>query len=51
MQLQIVVAYCNGSTQEEIAATYGIHVQTVRTRLREVGVNTEDFRAALSSQD
>jgi len=50
-QLQIVVAYCNGYTKEQIASTYGLHVQTVRTRLREAGVNTEGSRAALSPQD
>ncbi len=50
-QLQIVVAYCNGATQEEIAATLGIHVQTVRARLREAGVQTQESRAALSSED
>ena len=49
LQLQIVVAYCNGSTQAEIAAAHGMHVQTVRARLHDAGVHVQDSRAALAS--
>ena len=47
LQLQIVVAYCNGSTQAEIAAALGMHVQTVRARLHDAGVHVQVSRAAL----
>lgn len=48
MQSQIVVAYCNGSTQAEIAAAHGMHVQTVRARLHDAGVHVQESRAALA---
>lgn len=38
--LQLVVDYANGLTQMEIAKKHTIHVQTVRKRLRDAGVNT-----------
>ena len=46
--LQIVVAYCNGKTQQEIASSYGVHVQTVRKRLRDAGVMVRDHLAVLT---
>ncbi|MBF9337556.1 helix-turn-helix domain-containing protein [Microbacterium lacticum] len=49
--LHIVVAYCNGATQEEIALTCGMHVQTVRARLRSAGVQTVRARRALADAD
>lgn len=50
-QLHIVVAYCNGSTQEEIARLQRMHVQTVRARLRDAGVHVTNVRTALSEAD
>ena len=50
-QLRVVVAYCNGSTQVQIAASHGMHVQTVRARLREAGVFMHEQRAALSFEE
>ncbi|MDQ7991965.1 MAG: hypothetical protein AAGC63_03145, partial [Propionicimonas sp.] len=38
--LPLVVDYANGLTQAEIAAKYGLHVQTVRKRLAEAGVSS-----------
>lgn len=38
--LPLVVDYANGLTQMEIAKKRGIHVQTLRKRLRKAGVNT-----------
>lgn len=49
--LDLVVAYANGATREEIAKRYGLHVQTVRKRLREVGVISRNHKNALSEQD
>ena len=49
--LHIVVAYCNGATQEEIALTCGTHVQTVRARLRSAGAQTVRARRALADAD
>lgn len=37
--LALVVDYANGLTQMELAQKHGMHVQTVRKRLKEVGVN------------
>ena len=36
--LPLVVDYANGLSQAEIALKHGIHIQTVRKRLKEVGV-------------
>lgn len=38
--LPLVVDYANGLSQAEIARKHGIHIQTVRKRLKEVGVVT-----------
>lgn len=37
--LALVVDYANGLTQMELAQKHDMHVQTVRKRLKEVGVN------------
>jgi IS30 family transposase len=36
--LKVVVAYCNGSTQQQIATELGVHVQIIRRTLRDAGV-------------
>lgn len=49
--LRMVVDYTNGMTQEEIARKHGIHIQTVRKRLKAAGVVTRSHSTALSKQD
>jgi DNA-binding NarL/FixJ family response regulator len=49
--LAIVVAYCNGVTQQQIATTHGIHVQTVRTILREVGVKVGTHNSTFTEEE
>ncbi|MGK0721036.1 helix-turn-helix domain-containing protein [Leucobacter sp. W1478] len=48
--VQLVVDYANGLTQMEIAKKHGIHVQTVRKRLRDAGVNTRSRVRLLRSE-
>ncbi len=38
-------------TQEEIARKHGLHIQTVRKRLKAVGVVTRSRSTALTTQD
>lgn len=38
--LSVVVAYCNGSTQQQIATELGVHVQTIRATLRDDELQT-----------
>ncbi len=49
--LRMVVDYANGMTQEEIARKHGIHIQTVRKRLKAAGVVTRSQSTALTKQD
>lgn len=49
--LQLVVDYANGMTQVEIARKYGVHVQTVRKRLKEAGVVVRGNSRALTDSD
>lgn len=49
--LPLVVDYANGLTQAEIAAKYGLHVQTVRKRLAEAGVSSRAHNQTLSDED
>lgn len=51
MMLRVVVDYCNGKTQVEIASKHGLHMQTVRRLLRQAGVVVRDHLAALSAAD
>jgi len=51
LMLRVVVDYCNGLTQVEVASKYGLHVQTVRRLLQQSGVSMRDHRAALSAAD
>lgn len=51
LMLRVVVDYCNGLTQVEVASKYGLHVQTVRRLLQRSGVSMHDHRAALSATD
>ena len=48
--LKVVVAYCNGLTQQQIAADLGVHVQTIRSTLREAGVKLNQ-RTTFSDDD
>lgn len=56
----LVADYADGLTQVQIAKKYGLHVQTVRKRLIQAGVDTrarlciladEDLRAARAAMD
>ncbi|KTS70340.1 hypothetical protein NS206_00270 [Microbacterium testaceum] len=47
----MVVDYANGMTQEEIARKHGLHIQTVRKRLKAAGVVTRSHSTALTVQD
>lgn len=49
--LPLVVDYANGLTQAEIARKHGLHVQTLRKRLREAEVNTRVRVPALSENE
>lgn len=49
--LRMVVDYANGRTQEEIARKHGLHIQTIRKRLKAAGVVTRSRRTALTAQD
>lgn len=49
--LPLVVYYANGLTQMEIAKKHGMHVQTLRKRLHEAGINTRGRVNALSEAD
>lgn len=49
--LPLVVDYANGMTQAEIAAKHGLHIQTVRKRLTQVGVNSRERNRALDDED
>lgn len=49
--LGIVVAYCNGSTQQQIASAHGVHVKTVRATLRESGVKMIEHNATFSAEE
>ncbi|MCU1527710.1 MAG: hypothetical protein JWP75_1473 [Frondihabitans sp.] len=49
--LTMVVDYANGMTQEEIARKHGLHIQTVRKRLKAAGVVTRSRSIALTAQD
>ncbi len=47
----MVVAYCNGTTQNQIALDHGVHIQTVRRNLREAGVVLRDRRGSLEPDE
>lgn len=49
--LRMVVDYANGMTQEEIARKHGLHIQTIRKRLKAAGVVTRSRSTALTAQD
>lgn len=49
--LRMVVDYANGMTQEEIARKHGLHIQTIRKRLKAAGVVTRSHSTALTAQD
>ena len=49
--LPLVMDYANGLTQVEIARKHGMHVQTLRKRLHEAGVDTHARANALSDAD
>lgn len=49
--LPLVVDYANGMTQAEIAAKHGLHIQTVRKRLTQVGINSRERNRALGDED
>lgn len=49
--LGMVVDYANGMTQAEIACKHGLHVQTVRKRLKSAGVVARTHRTALTDQE
>ncbi|MGY5318217.1 helix-turn-helix domain-containing protein [Neomicrococcus lactis] len=49
--LQVVVAYCNGSTQQQIATKLGVHVQTIRSTLRDAGVKLSERNATFSDDE
>lgn len=49
--LTMVVDYANGMTQEEIARKHGLHIQTVRKRLKAIGVVTRSRSTALTAHD
>lgn len=49
--LPLVVDYANGLTQATIAKKHGIHVQTLRKRLHEAGVDTRGHLSALNATD
>lgn len=49
--LAIVVAYCNGATQQQIATAHGLHVQTIRALLREAGVKIGERNATLTEDE
>lgn len=49
--LPLVVDYANGLTQAEIAAKYGLHIQTVRKRLAEAGVSSRAHDQTLSDEN
>lgn len=46
--LATVVAYCNGATQQQIATTHGLHVQTIRAILREAGVKVNEHNSTFT---
>ena len=49
--LRMGVEYTNGMTQEEIARQHGLHIQTVRKRLKVAGVVTRSRGTALIPQN
>ena len=49
--LKVVVAYCNGATQQQIATMLGLHVQTIRATLREAGVKIPDRNATFNDEE
>ncbi|MBN8883336.1 MAG: hypothetical protein J0H73_13605 [Salana multivorans] len=49
--LAVVVAYCNGATQQEIATARGVHVQTIRTVLRDAGVKPREHNATFTAEE
>lgn len=49
--LKVVVAYCNGSTQQQIATELGVHVQTVRATLRDAGVKLSERNTTFSDDE
>lgn len=49
--LAVVVAYCNGATQQQIATAHGVHVQTIRTVLREAGVKPREHNATFTAEE
>lgn len=49
--LRKVVDYPNGMTQEEVARKHGLHIQTIRKRLKAAGVVTRSSSTALTAQD
>lgn len=49
--LRMLVDYANGMTQEELAHKHGVHIQTVRKRLKAAGVVTRSRSTALTVQD
>lgn len=49
--LPLVTDYANGLTQVQIAEKHGLHVQTVRKRLVQAGVNTRAHLRVLTDDD
>lgn len=47
----LVAGYADGLTQVQIAKKHGLHVQTVRKRLIEAGVNTRARLRVLTNED
>ncbi|OUZ12695.1 hypothetical protein BHE97_00295 [Aeromicrobium sp. PE09-221] len=46
-----MVVYCNGATQQQIATTSGVHVQTIRAILREAGVKVSEHDATFTEDE
>lgn len=49
--LKVVVAYCNGSTQQQISTELGVHVQTICGTLGDTGVGLNERNAAFSDDE
>lgn len=49
--LRVVVDYCNGATQQQIADSRGVHVQTIRKVLRDAGVVVREHRATFTHDE
>jgi len=49
--LKAVIAYCNGSAQQQIAAELGAHVQTIRNTLRDAVVKLSERNTAFGDDE